>query len=65
MSDSKILEKTKIPKFGNPNALLGIFDQECLIWVFQVKNFQKNQFFISNQHPQICQTAKFCQKKKP
>ena len=28
-------------KFGTKNALLGIFDQGCLIWVFLGKNFKK------------------------
>ena len=28
-------------KFGIKNALFGIFDQECLIWVFQAKMFKK------------------------
>ena len=30
----KICEKTTIPKLGNKNALLGIFDWECLMYVF-------------------------------
>ena len=30
-----------MPKLWNKNALSGIFDQECLIWVFQGKNFEK------------------------
>ena len=27
-------KKTRLPKFGTKNTLLGIFEQECLIWVF-------------------------------
>ena len=31
---AKFCEETNMPKFGTKNALLGIFDQQCLIWVF-------------------------------
>ena len=31
---AKVCEETKMSKFGTRNALLGKFDQECLIWVF-------------------------------
>ena len=34
LSNCKFREKTKLPKFRTKNALLGIFDQDCLIWVF-------------------------------
>ena len=42
----------KITKFGTKNALFGYFSVRIL----------KNYFHISNQHPQICHTAKFCEK---
>ena len=37
----KILRKTIMPKFGTKNVLLGIYDQECLIWVFLGYKFKK------------------------
>ena len=38
---AKFCEETKMPKGGTKNALLGIFDQECLFWVFLGKNLKK------------------------
>ena len=34
----KFREKTKMPKFGTKSAILGTFDQKCIIWVFLGKN---------------------------
>ena len=39
---AKLYKETKMLKFGTKNALLGIFDEKCLIWVFLGKNFKKN-----------------------
>ena len=61
---AKFCEETKMPKFGTKNDLLGIFDQECVIWVFLGKNVLKNYCHIWNQHPQICLFAKFHEKTK-
>ena len=61
---AKFCEETKMPKFGTKNDLLGIFDQECVIWVFLGKNVLKNYCHIWNQHPQICLFAKFHKKNK-
>ena len=44
MSNWKLAEKTKFPKFGTKNALFGF------IWGRILKNY----CHISNQHPQIC-----------
>ena len=60
----KFCEETKIPKFGTKNDLLGIFDQECVIWVFLGKNVLKNYCHIWNQCPQICLFEKFHAKTK-
>ena len=57
-------EKIKSPQCGTKNALLGLFDQECLILVFYLKIFKEKHCPNSNQHPEICLIAKFCQKKK-
>ena len=35
-------QERKMSKFGIKNALFGIFDQECLIWVLQAKIFKKS-----------------------
>ena len=43
---------------------MGIFDQECLIWVFLGENFKKDYCHIWNQLPQICLFAKLHGKKK-
>ena len=64
MSVSKTLEKTKIPKFVNPNALLSIFDQECLIWVFQVKNIKKKPFLYFKSAPSNLSNCKILPKEK-
>ena len=61
---SKFCEETKVPKFGTKNALLGIFDQECLIWVFLGNNYKGNCSHIWNQHPRFCLIVKFCEKTK-
>ena len=54
----------------NKNAQIS--DQECLIWVFLTKNalfgysrarILRNYCHIWNQHPKMCQIAKFCEKK--
>ena len=61
---AKFCEETKMPKGGTKNALLGIFDQECLFWVFLGKNLKKVYCHIWNQHPQICLFAKLLEKTK-
>ena len=53
-SCKKIHEKTKMPKFGTKNALFGYF------WARIFKTF----CHIWNQHPRICQIAKFRKKMK-
>ena len=47
-------KKTKLPKFRTKNALFGGF------WGRTLKNY----CHIWNQHPQICQIAKFHEKTK-
>ena len=54
ISSLKFCEKTKIPKFGPKNALVGYFCGR--IW--------KNYFHIWNQHIGISITAKFCEETK-
>ena len=61
---AKFCDETKMPKCGTKNALLGIFDQECLIWVFLGKNFKWNYCCIWILHPQICLFGKFHEKTK-
>ena len=56
--------KTKILGFKINNLLLGIFEQDCFIWLFKVQNFLKNYSHIWNQHCEFCQIAKFCRKPK-
>ena len=51
LSNWKLAEKTKFPKFGTKNALFGF------IWGRILKNY----CHISDQHPQICQIPKFCE----
>ena len=57
----KFRVKTKTHNFGTKNAVLSIFDQQCLIWAFLAKNIQGNYYHNWNLHHQI---AKFCEKTK-
>ena len=61
---AKFRGKTKIPKFVTKNALFGYFWPKmpylCVFWARILKNY----IHVWNQHPQICLTAKFCEKTK-
>ena len=61
---AKYQEKTKMPKFETKNALLGIFDQECPVWVFLGENFKKRLVSYLKSAPSNLSNCKIWQKSK-
>ena len=51
-----------MPKFGTKNVLLGYFWQKIPYLGIFWQEFKKDYCHIWNQHPQICQFAKFHEK---
>ena len=58
---AKFCEETKMPKGGTKNALLGIFDQECLFLGIFGQEFKKSLLSYLKSAPSnlsICKTSR-------